>query len=360
MTSTATTGSAAVQAPASDVPDELCAAAIELAREALSVDVAADAIGEYLGATADDERVVTHRFNCLDRGYAGWQWAVTVARADKGEHVTVDEVVLLPGPHALVAPLWHPWQDRVEPGDLGVGDLLPTAPDDPRLAPGLTGEGDLEGTQTDEPLQPPQWELGLGRVRVLSPWGRQEAAQRWYDGDAGPDTPIARAAAGACVTCGFLLPIGGSLGQAFGVCANGYSPSDGHVVSAEHGCGAHSEAPAEPTAVPVVELIIDDLSPEALDRESLTADADGADLDEEPIEVDPEYTKPEEYEPRETEAPEYYRPEELEPDAYEPGEQEPTYYQPGDLEPDSYEPVETGPEEDEQEKIEPQGPEAPE
>ena len=30
--------------------------------------------------------------------------------------------------------------------------------------------------------------------------------------------------------------------QVFGVCANEYSPSDGQVVSLDHGCGAHSEA----------------------------------------------------------------------------------------------------------------------
>ncbi len=30
--------------------------------------------------------------------------------------------------------------------------------------------------------------------------------------------------------------------QAFGVCGNFYAPDDGRVVSADHGCGAHSEA----------------------------------------------------------------------------------------------------------------------
>jgi hypothetical protein len=48
----------------------------------------------------------------------------------------------------------------------------------------------------------------------------------------------------------------------FGVCANEYSPSDGKVVSFDHGCGAHSEAlvpkastqrvePAEPPLDPL-------------------------------------------------------------------------------------------------------------
>jgi hypothetical protein len=32
----------------------------------------------------------------------------------------------------------------------------------------------------------------------------------------------------------------------FGVCANAWSPSDGQVVSLDHGCGAHSESDAPP------------------------------------------------------------------------------------------------------------------
>jgi hypothetical protein len=31
------------------------------------------------------------------------------------------------------------------------------------------------------------------------------------------------------------------LGAVFGACANAYSPSDGRIVSYDHGCGAHSE-----------------------------------------------------------------------------------------------------------------------
>ena len=48
----------------------------------------------------------------------------------------VAEVVLLPGEGALLAPEWVPWSERLQPGDLSPGDLLPTAPDDPRLVPG--------------------------------------------------------------------------------------------------------------------------------------------------------------------------------------------------------------------------------
>ncbi len=92
----------------------------------------------------------------------------------------------------------------------------------------------------------------MGRPRVLSANGRLDAAERWYDGAAGPDTPIAREAPAPCRSCGFWVPLGGPLGQAFGACANEYAPDDGRVVSADHGCGAHSEgavvAPEEPSA----------------------------------------------------------------------------------------------------------------
>jgi len=100
------------------------------------------------------------------------------------------------------------------------------------------------------PLQPGEWEIGLGRARVLSPLGRDDAAERWVSGDFGPTAPIARQSAAECSTCGFMLPMGGPLGQAFAVCANQMSPADGHVVSLAFGCGAHSETETEPEARP--------------------------------------------------------------------------------------------------------------
>ena len=66
-------------------------------------------------------------------GYAGWFWSVAVTRAPRSRSVTVDEVVLLPGPDALLAPPWVPWSERLRPGDLNPGDLLPADPDDPRV-----------------------------------------------------------------------------------------------------------------------------------------------------------------------------------------------------------------------------------
>jgi len=226
--------------------DAVCRDAVELARAALASTAPAEHVGEHLGVVAEEERVVTHRFACLAPGYRGWQWAVTVARAPRARTATVDELALLPGPEALVAPPWVPWSDRVAPGDLGVGDVLPTTDDDPRLAPGWSGLDDLAAASDEPGLRPNGWELGIGRRRVLSPEGRDAAAVRWLRGDTGPQSAMAKAAPGSCATCGFLLPIGGPTGSAFGVCANDMSPADGRVVSLSFGCGAHSEAAPEP------------------------------------------------------------------------------------------------------------------
>ncbi len=226
--------------------DATCAAAVDLARAAAQ-EVGGDAVGEHLGVQAEGDRVVTHSFASLLPGYVGWRWAVTVARAPRARHVTVDEVVLLPGAEALLPPPWVPWSARLRPGDLGVGDILPTPPDDDRLVPAYL-------LSDDPAIAEAAWEVGLGRVRVMSRLGREETAERWYAGDGGPDTEMARHAPGRCGTCGFYLPVAGSLRALFGVCGNEFAPRDGQVVSADHGCGAHSEALVEapvPEAVPV-------------------------------------------------------------------------------------------------------------
>lgn len=236
--------------------DQICAAAVELARAAILDEHVAD----HLGLIGEGDRVVTHFFECTLPGYRGWRWAVTVARAPRSRHVTVSETVLLPGDDALLAPSWVPWHERLQPGDLGVGDLLPTGADDDRLAPGYM-------LSDDAAVEEVSWELGLGRPRVMSREGRTEAAQRWYAGEQGPDAAISAAAPAnaRCGMCGFYLPLAGSLRQLFGVCANLFAPDDGRVVSADHGCGAHSEVLVE-AVVPVDELptVFDDGELEAV------------------------------------------------------------------------------------------------
>ncbi len=257
-----------VSTPADQIVDPHLAAAIDQAREVLAADVPEDQIGDHVDVVAEAELVATHLFACTNPGYVGWNWAVSVTRVPDSDDVTVNETVLLPGQDSLLAPAWLPWEERVAAGDLRPGDVLPTAPDDPRLEPGYTGSD--QDTTEDDDLVPVLWELGLGRVRVLSMLGRDEAATRWAHGDGGPTSPIAKAARDQCSTCGFLVPMSGPLGQAFGLCANEYSPDDGRVVTLDHGCGAHSEAVAEPVAIATLELVVDDRSPDNLDTSELT------------------------------------------------------------------------------------------
>ena len=279
----------------SRTPDRLCAEAVDFARAA-AVDAAGEAaVGEHLGVDVDGERVVTHYFATREWAYRGWRWAVTVTRASRSKLVTLDETVLLPGPEALVAPQWVPWSERLRPGDMGPGDLLPTDEDDLRLEPGWTGVdepapnsalvaaaealvGEVAGAEAEagaeagdapvatalgEELAAPTnrgaiaavaEELGLGRVRVLSRLGLHLAADRW-EKDYGAHTPMAQAAPADCASCGFLVPVAGTLSQTFGICANEFGPADGHVVALNYGCGGHSEAavlPAPPQPVPPV------------------------------------------------------------------------------------------------------------
>jgi Protein of unknown function (DUF3027) len=405
-------------------PDEACVQAVDLARTAAEDLAGPAAVGEHVGVTAEGDRVVTHLFGCLDPAYRGWCWAVTVARASRAKLVTVNECLLLPGPEAILAPDWVPWRERLRPGDLGVGDILPAPPDDPRLAPAATLEGDDGLTDWDEvtwvipaaapvdllpagpaasaelaeagspaelagagspaeaespaspgagqpvdgpgrpgPIQesvePPGDAVGgaerpgevaaaaerpreaaestdqagrtaggaapvadsatavaegaaaaaegaaaaadsaaqaanagpaggdpqlaaeaaspgldtvPGRARVLSAIGRDEAALRWYTSEHGPKTPLAHAAPGVCSGCGFFTRLAGPLGRVFGVCANAYAPDDGRVVSADHGCGAHSEAvfPASPEQP--LRPVIDELGYDLVDMPGVSVE----------------------------------------------------------------------------------------
>jgi hypothetical protein len=226
-------------------PDPVLVDSVDVARAA-AVEVGGDDVGEHLGVSTEDAHAVTHAFAATLAGYRGWHWAVTVARSPQSTVVTVDEVVLLPGDGALRAPDWVPWSQRVRAGDLGAGDLLPADPDDARLVPSYFSDGDPALADTDDADQAQMRvvadEIGLGRVRVLSRDGRLDAAERWFEADFGPDAPMAKQAPAHCGTCGFLVAVSGSLGAAFGVCANELSAADAHVVAVEFGCGAHSEA----------------------------------------------------------------------------------------------------------------------
>ncbi len=222
-------------------PDAVAKAAVDDARAALLEEVDAADVGDYLGHEVDGERVVTHLFACTRKAYVGWRWAVTLARASRQKQVTIDEVVLLPGDDAIVAPEWVPYRERLQPGDLSPGDLLPVADDDPRLVPTYSFGDDPLDADDKAQNRTVAKDLGLGRIRTLSIEGRDLAAQRWSEGPGSADAPLAKSAPEPCSTCGFLIRIAGPLSETFGVCANGDANDDGRVVAFGHGCGAHSE-----------------------------------------------------------------------------------------------------------------------
>lgn len=227
--------------------DATLLAAVDMARAAAEDEAGDWGVGDWVDAQTEGELTLTHYFDCPHIGYTGWRWAVTLTRAPRARNATVSEVVLLPGPQALIAPCWVPWSDRVQPGDVFPGMVLPTPPDDPRLEPGYTG-GELAADE-----DPAEWsatrvlvaELGLGRARVLSLAGRDKAAKRWLDSPGGPHNQATHLAPGQCVDCGYFVRLCGALGNVFGVCANEYSPGDGKVISVDHGCGGHSDAVAQ-------------------------------------------------------------------------------------------------------------------
>ncbi|MFI1094507.1 DUF3027 domain-containing protein [Streptomyces sp. NPDC020917] len=308
----------------SRTPDRLCAEAVDVALAVTEEAAGPHSVGEHLGVVAEGDRVVTHLFACKEPAYRGWRWATTLARASRAKVVTIDETVLLPGPDAVLAPEWVPWSERLRPGDLGPGDLLPTEADDLRLEPGWTGghgepeeapeeetavaeavietggraggeAGERAGGEAEEraggeaeeraggeaveraveaaeavaeelvvpgpalsTIGAVARQLGMGRPRVLSRFGLHSAADRWEE-HFGPKTPMAQGAPANCASCGFLVPIAGSLSQAFGVCANEFSPADGHLVSLGYGCGAHSEAAVMPKTPKPAPMVLDDL-----------------------------------------------------------------------------------------------------
>lgn len=239
--------------------DAVLFTAVDLARSAAEEVAEAGSVGEHLGAAMEADRLATHYFRCAAKAYVGWRWAVTLARVPRGKKATVCETGLVPGEGALLSPTWVPYAERLAPGDVGPGDVLPFVLDDPRLEQGFeaTGEEDVDAVAL--------WELGLGRPRVLSALGRDEAAQRWYDGDHGPAAPVAQQAPARCASCGFYLPMAGALRSVFGVCANEWSPADGQVVSLDHGCGAHSEVDVSPVAAAtLVAPVLDDFALDVL------------------------------------------------------------------------------------------------
>jgi hypothetical protein len=270
-TTTKQSGSTRSRAPRRPKLDPICAEAVDLARSSLEEAALPGQVGEHLGVEVAGERLVSHFFACEMPGYRGWRWNIVLARAPRAKQPTVCETALLPSDGALLAPAWQPWAERLRPDDVGQNDLLPYQEQDERLEQGYEQTDDAEADRVA------QWELGLGRTRVLSPEGRGEAADRWAEGDFGPRQVSTRKRRGTvtatCASCGFLTPISGSLRQEFGVCTNEWSPADGHVVHLGYGCGSHSETGKDVVGSDVnvsENVVVDEIH---VDYESVDTDA---------------------------------------------------------------------------------------
>ncbi|MEY4418263.1 MAG: hypothetical protein RIQ88_701 [Actinomycetota bacterium] len=69
-------------------------------------------IGQFIESVTEGS-TTTYFWEAKQPGYGGWRWSVTVDQIDPSLEPTLTEVVLVPGPDALIAPNWIPWKDRV-------------------------------------------------------------------------------------------------------------------------------------------------------------------------------------------------------------------------------------------------------
>jgi len=70
-------------------------------------------LGSFIEAVKEDEIVTSYLWEAKRAGYVGWRWSVTVSQLDPASEPTLTEVVLVPGPDALLAPAWVPWSERL-------------------------------------------------------------------------------------------------------------------------------------------------------------------------------------------------------------------------------------------------------
>ncbi len=198
-----------------------------VARRALE-EVDEGGVGSHLGARVVDPHTGIHRFAADVPGYPDWEWIVVVACAPGSTDITVSELALMPAEGVALPPRFVPYAERIRPGDLTPGSVMPPAPDDSRL------------TKDPQNAAFPD----LGGEAFLSDEGWEETRKRWRRGAFGPQSRFAQKAALRCSSCAFYIPLSHAEGT-FGVCANEYS-ADGHAVHRSYGCGAHSGTPAPP------------------------------------------------------------------------------------------------------------------
>lgn len=214
--------------------------AAAVARQALE-ELDEGGVGSHVGARVVDPHTAIHRFAADVPGYPDWEWIAVVACAPGSAHITVSELALMPADGVTLPPRFVPYAERIRPGDLTPGTVMPPAPDDSRL------------TKDSQDAAFPEHKGDS----FLSKHGWEETTQRWRQGAFGPRSRFARKAALRCSSCAFFVPLAVAQG-AYGVCANEFS-ADGHAVHRAYGCGAHSETPAPPNVgVPHSEVFDDE------------------------------------------------------------------------------------------------------
>ena len=141
--------------------DAVLAESTDLAKSALMDFADEMEIGDHIGVTADDERLVTHRFASRVRGYRGWEFFATLARAPRSKVITVCETGMLPGDEAMLAPAWVPWMDRASEEERIRLDAI-AAGEDPVKALEAAGYGapETEEAPAEQQQQAPEEEQG--------------------------------------------------------------------------------------------------------------------------------------------------------------------------------------------------------
>jgi len=137
--------------------DTILADAADAARGALADIASAQEIGDYLGVTAEGERLVTHRFVSQKKGYQGWTWFATLARVPRAKvkDLTVCEVGIIAGDDSLLAPAWVPWADRLAKEEIEAAKAAEAAEEagesaaDQPLADGAASDSDEEQASGD-------------------------------------------------------------------------------------------------------------------------------------------------------------------------------------------------------------------
>ena len=84
---------------------------VDLARSAAKSAAPSSSVGDFLEVIDEGDETFTYLFASKQKGYVGWRWSVTIYQGQT--EPTVSEVLLMPGPDALVAPNWVPWSERL-------------------------------------------------------------------------------------------------------------------------------------------------------------------------------------------------------------------------------------------------------